>query len=130
MSSYAFSHDCPCTKNGEQCHCDPCNCNKNLSYEDSLSLAKKSDKKILVFFTGDYCSWCKKQKLVLSNKEVSKKLENYIVCYVDVSKNRSIAKKYNVSSIPSYFVTDKDENIIKEGNGYKQEKEFLGWLAD
>lgn len=128
MSSNSFAHDCPCTKNGGQCHCDPCNCNKNLSYEESLNLAKKTDKKVFVFFTGDHCSWCKKQKLVLSNKDVSKKLEDYIVCYVDVSKNRELSRKYKVSSVPNYFLIDKDENVLKEANGYKKDKEFLSWL--
>lgn len=128
MPSYSYSHDCNCTKNGEQCHCNPCNCNKNLSYEESLELAKKNDKKVFVFFGGEYCSWCKKQKIVLSNKDVSSKLDKYIICHIDISKNKNLAKKYKVSSIPSYFIIDKDESVLKESNGYKKEKEFLDWL--
>lgn len=113
--------------NGD-CGCKAIVVNNEDNYNEVLKLSEKSNKNIILMFTGESCSWCKKQKEVFSNKEVSKKLEEYILCYVNVSKNKSLSKKHNVSSIPKCVMINKNEKVLKESNGYKNEKEFLNWL--
>lgn len=102
------------------------NVDNENDYKEVIKLAEKSEKKLIIMFTSDNCSWCKKQKEVLSEKNVSKELEKYVVAYVNVSKNKAMAKKYNVSSVPKCVMIDKDEKVLKELNGYK--KDFLNWL--
>lgn len=103
--------------------------NTESDYKEVLKLAEESNKEIILVFTGDNCSWCKKQKEVLSNKEVSNKLGEYVLCYVNVSKNKNLAKKHNVSSIPKSVIIDKNEKVLKESSGYKSEKEFIKWTS-
>jgi thioredoxin-related protein len=97
------------------------------SYEDSLVLAKNQDKKVLVFFSADYCGWCKKQKDVFLESAVVDKINDYVICYVDMSK-KDLVSKYNVRTIPAYFVIDKNEKIIKKNIGYKEKNDFIRWL--
>lgn len=100
-----------------------------VSYEDSLILAKKENKNIFIFFTGDYCGWCYKQKEVLMDQEVIKSLKDHIICFVDLSERKDLAAKYKVKSIPTYFIIDKDENVIKKHTGYKSSGDFMSWLG-
>jgi thioredoxin-related protein len=99
------------------------------SYDDSLILAKNQNKKLIVFFTADYCGWCKKQKEVAFDPDVVNELnKDYIVCYVDTVENKDISGKYKVRTIPAYFIVDEKENVIKKNVGYKNKADFLRWL--
>lgn len=99
-----------------------------ISYEDSLLVAKNQNKKVLLFFSADYCGWCHKQKEIILDPEVAENLSDYIVCYVDTVERKDLSTKYKVRSIPSYFVVDSDENIIKKNTGYKDKTDFIKWL--
>lgn len=99
-----------------------------VTYQDALVLAKDHDRDIVLLFTSDNCPWCDKQKDVLTDPEVVAKLKNYVVCFVDLRKEKDIAKNYRVRSVPSYFLIDKEEKIIKKNVGYKNKSEFLNWL--
>lgn len=98
------------------------------SYEDSLVLAENENKKVFLFFLGDHCSWCSKQKEVILQEEVVKKLNDYIVCYVDLSERKDLASKYNVKVIPTYFIINKNEKILNKNIGYKNKNDFIKWL--
>lgn len=98
------------------------------SYEDALIISKEQNKQILLMFTGEHCSFCEKQKQVLFDKDVVKHLNNKVVCFVDISENKSIANKYNVKVVPTYFILDHQENVIKKNVGYKNKDKFIVWL--
>lgn len=101
-------------------------------YELSLDMAKKENKKILLVFTADYCSWCKKLKEVLNKQEVISQLDEYIVCYIDVKnpKNKDLKIKHAAKSLPTCVILDKQEKVIKKDSGYKNEKQMIEWLKD
>ena len=99
-----------------------------VSYQDALVLAKDDDKKIFLLFTSENCPWCDKQKDVLTNPELVKKLKDYVVCFVDSKKEKELSKTYKVRSVPSYFILDKQEKILKKNIGYKSKEEFLNWI--
>ena len=99
------------------------------SYEEALKMAEENDKKIFLFFTGDYCVWCKKMKSeTLSDKEIQNLLSKYIVYHVDVMKEKDVRNKYNIKGIPNYFIIDKDEKVLKSGKGYKGKSSFANWI--
>jgi thioredoxin-related protein len=99
-----------------------------VSYEDSLKLAKEQNKKVFVLFTADYCSWCEKQKEVLQEGEVLIKLKSYVICFVDTQKRKDLAEKFNVKTIPNYFILDQNGEVLKKHVGYKNAKDFSDWL--
>lgn len=100
-----------------------------LSYEDSLVLAKEQNKKVFVFFTGEFCSWCQKQKDVLMEQKVLDSLKDHVVCFVDLLERKDLAKKYNVKSVPAYFVIDSNEKLIKKHVGYKTADDLVSWTT-
>lgn len=100
------------------------------SYKDALVLAKSENKKIFLYFSGEYCHHCQRQKEVFIKDDVVEKLKNYIICYVDLVEDKEIANKYNVRSVPSYFIIDENEKIIKKNTGYKDSSNFLNWLQE
>jgi thioredoxin-related protein len=99
-----------------------------LSYEDAVILSKEQDKKLFLLFGADYCGWCHKQKQVLMDQEVLGELQNYIVCFVDKTQREDLSKKYEVKSIPAYFVI-KNDKVLKKSIGYKDKEGFLNWLS-
>lgn len=98
------------------------------SYRDAMDLAKEQGRKVYVLFGGDHCPWCQKQKDVLLKEDVIAALSGYVLCYVDVSSDRDIARKYRIRTMPVNMVLDSDESIVKKSVGYMDESTFLGWL--
>lgn len=80
----------------------------------------------------------KKEKLLficfnssLSSQEISdfKKLkQNYIVCILDLEKDKEIFKKYNIKEIPTYAVIDPIKKQICIEEGYKEKRKLFEWL--
>lgn len=102
---------------------------EHVSYEDSLVLAKDQNKKVFVFFTGEFCSWCQKQKDVLMEPKVLDSLKDHVICFVDLLERKDLAKKYSVKTVPSYFIIDSDENLIKKHTGYKSSEDLISWIG-
>lgn len=98
------------------------------NYEDALALSNKTDKKVFVYFGAEWCPYCKKMEHLLAEKDVSKKLSDFVVLKLDKDLDLDLVERYNVKSIPHYMLIDKNENIIKKNVGYKNQKEFLNWL--
>lgn len=98
------------------------------SYPDAVELAKAQGRMVYVLFGGDHCPWCHKQKDVLSDDEVTKALSKYVVCYVDVPSEKSLARRYNVKSMPASLLIDSDETTIRKSLGYMDKFKFLNWI--
>ena len=65
----------------------------------------------------------------LSDPSVKQALSNYIVYHVDTGKEKQVARKYVVTGIPCYYITDVSENANYRGQGYKNVQDFLKWLG-
>ncbi len=98
------------------------------SYDEALKIAKEEDKNVYVLFGADYCSWCIKQKNVLSSNLVSNGLSNYVVCYVDILKEKDLASKYKIKSVPVNMIIDDNENVLKTKVGYMGQVKLLPWI--
>ena len=105
--------------------------NKNLSaYEKALKDSIATNKKIVLFFTADWCGNCTKMKTkTLSDVRVKKALENYIFVELNADKELELSRKYKVKAIPSYKIIDGKETILRDGVGYRGVDEFVKWLT-
>jgi thiol-disulfide isomerase/thioredoxin len=98
-------------------------------YTEAMDLGKKNNKKILVMFGAEWCSWCKRmQKETLSNTEVKQKLDGFVLCYVDCDKQRNLADKHKIAGVPAYLIVSPQGTTAKTGSGYRSVPEFLSWL--
>ena len=99
------------------------------TYDEAIELAKESNKKIFLLFYGEFCGPCNSIKEELMKPEVLKVLDSYVVCYVDLVKEKELRQTYKVRSVPTFFIIDKDEKIIKKESGYKSSDYLINWLT-
>ena len=98
-----------------------------LDLSEAKNAAKELNKDILLIFETEWCSTCKtfKKESVFDNDE---SIDDYILCFLDIEKDKEIADKYMVKSLPYYLIVDSEGNVKKKGSGYKSKKIFLNWL--
>ena len=85
-----------------------------LGYNEALAHARDFDKPIFIHFTAPWCKWCVKMKkeTYTDPAVISYLEENYVSVFVDTEKLPSLARKYNVSSLPTlWFLTSGAEGL-------------------
>ena len=101
------------------------------SYAEALKRSGETGTPVLAFFTADWCNWCKKMRAeTLADQSVAAEMARYVTVYVDADKERAVASKFGVESLPSYVITNYKEEKLKVGSGYKNAGSFRGWLQD
>ena len=99
------------------------------SYEEALKIAKAKKKKVLLFFTADWCRYCQEmKKTTLKNEDVQAAIKRYVYYVVDTDYERELATKYSVSGIPAFRIVTDSEEVKKKASGYMSVKTFLKWL--
>lgn len=97
-------------------------------------LAKKSDKNIMIFFTGKWCSPCRVMKRqVFADDEVMRAINNKVVSVeidVDDPKNEGPIKKYKINATPVTIFIDSEGKVIDYGVGKIEKSKFLQMLSD
>jgi thiol:disulfide interchange protein len=72
------------------------------SMDAALEKAKKSQKPIMIDFFATWCGPCKMlDEKIYPDAAVVEEAQNFVCVKVDVDKHTDIARKYNVSGLPS-----------------------------
>ncbi len=105
-----------------------------LQWEKDLQTAfikaQKENKVVMVLAEADYCRWCKKMKTqTIENKEVSKKLEKFVLVRIDRDKVKVDYIPY-AKYIPTVYFMSKDKEIIEQVTGYFGVLDFKSWIDD
>ena len=83
------------------------------SYAAALDEARAGNKRVFVYFTADWCAPCQSLKhTTWADKNVEAALRDYVPVKVDVDRQADVASKYNVDSIPAYFVLDASGGVV------------------
>jgi len=79
-----------------------------LSFREAKSQARDQDKPVLVHFTAPWCQGCKQMKKeTYTDPQVIRYVaENFKASMVDVEKLPSLARKYDVDSMPTLWFLD------------------------
>lgn len=77
------------------------------NYKDEV---ESTDKIVLIDFFATWCSPCKIMSPIVDDIASSNK-EKVKVCKVDIDKQSSLSKRFNVSSIPAIFIM-KNNKVI------------------
>jgi thioredoxin-related protein len=95
------------------------------SIDETLKLSQNSGKPALVIFGSEDCKFCD----ILKNEILDKNyIDNYIVCYIDISneKNKSLKDTYKIHMIPDsrIFINKTETSRLK---GFEKNK-YIDWL--
>ncbi|MCF6243406.1 MAG: DUF255 domain-containing protein [Sulfurovum sp.] len=103
-----------------------------LNIEESLKIAKRLKKNIIVMVGEESCRWCKKMKeRTLTDKRIQEKLKSYILVSVKRSDKDAIKHLDTFDgNIPSFFFMEKDKEIIDSIVGYFKADDFLEYLNE
>ena len=97
--------------------------------EQAQKLAEESDKKMMLFFTGEWCVPCRIMKReVFSDKEVLKLINDELVPVlidIDEAKWKKYVKLYNIGTTPITIFTDGEGNVIDYAVGKINKEKFV-----
>ena len=96
-------------------------------YDVALEIAKKQNKKVLMFMYSEYCPWCEKmKKTTLSNKKVINYINSkYVFLKMDTEMGE-YPQRLKPRFIPTTYVIDpQTKETIQEIYGYKSAKNFI-----
>lgn len=99
------------------------------SYEGALEHAREIDSRVYLLFKGVSCVWCERQAQEMTKPESMDATEGLVVCVVDVSERKDLARKYGVTTIPAHRLLESDGSAVRGAAGYMKSeglKEFLG----
>ena len=82
---------------------------KQLTNEEFEKNVKSSNKRVLVDFYADWCGPCK----ILSPRvaEIANENKDLKVVKINVDQNEDLARKYNISSMPTLLVIEKGKEL-------------------
>ena len=100
----------------------------------SKVLAKNSNKNILIFFTGKWCSPCRIMKReVFADNEVMKAIDTKVVpveINIDDPNTEKLVKQYNIGATPTTIFIDTNGKVIDYEVGKVDKTKFLEMLKN
>lgn len=104
-------------------------------YDDiktAFELAKKEQKIVMLMVEDVRCRWCIKMKEgALSNAEVQKNLQKYVLLKIDRSDNESMESLPGLRGpIPSFHFFTATKKSIDKIAGYYETEDFLGYIKE
>lgn len=102
------------------------------TFDKAKNLAKETNKFVLIDFTATWCKPCRKMEQDFwYNARYKSTLDKFVIVSVDIDRNRDIAQKYNIQSIPNVKLLDMNGDVIYETLGFTNaaffNKEFEGF---
>ncbi len=99
--------------------------------DTAFTLAKKEKKTVMVLVEGLHCRWCvKMKKRTLSDENVQKKLESYILVKVMREDKDNIKDLPQIHGVPSIFFMTEKKEILESVVGYFNIIDFLSYIDD
>jgi thioredoxin len=106
-----------------------------IAWTESLPNAQKQavkDKKVvMVDFWAEWCGPCKQMlATTYKDKAVVTQSKKFVPVLVDVDKQASLAKKYNVEAIPTVIFMDGKGKVLGRSVGFVDKTAFLKLMND
>lgn len=109
-----------------------------IAWADNFAAAQQqaaaSDKPMILFFTGPWCSPCQIMKReVWADDEVMNAVNTaYVSVTLDVKSPHAAdaVERFSVGATPTTIVTDSQGNVLEHVRGGMSKAEFLGMLGE
>jgi len=101
------------------------------SYDEARAEAGRSGRRILVYFTGRSCGWCRvMEKRTLTDAEVVRRSREYVCVKLDLVSEPRRADELQVDAIPRSFILTSEGTRVDMVPGYRPATEFADWLRE
>jgi len=102
-----------------------------LTYVEAVEKSGDLGIPVMILFSADWCNWCvKMHDETMTDENVKKIMINYILLEVNTDNDKETTKKFGITGLPSYVITNSNEEKLKSGNGFKNADDFYNWLND
>ncbi|MBX3115485.1 MAG: thioredoxin family protein [Fimbriimonadaceae bacterium] len=89
------------------------------NFDEALTLAKSSNKLVMIDFMASWCGPCKMMEAqVFNTDEFKKATGNMVLVKVDVDEQQAIAQRYGISAMPTVKFVNGAGEVIHEFVGY------------
>ena len=99
------------------------------SFDEAMKKAKEEKKDLFVDFYADWCGPCKMMaEQVFTRPEVGEYFNSRFICVkvnVDAKENKEIAKRYNVTALPTMVFVSRDGKETRRITGTKDPASFI-----
>jgi thiol:disulfide interchange protein DsbD len=99
------------------------------NYASALALARKTKKPVLVEFYADWCGPCKQMaRTTLQDPAIVKLTRKFVSVRVDLDRQKDLARKYDVQSIPYTVILNPNGKVTRAATGYQDVNGFRLFL--
>jgi len=98
------------------------------SYQDALSTASTSNRRVLIAFTSQTCPACAQMEYVLDDAGVRQAMEPFVPVRIDIGRDRELANRLNIIGVPAYVVADGRGEFLASTVGYQPPEVFIRFL--
>ncbi|KIO44296.1 MULTISPECIES: thioredoxin family protein [Sanguibacteroides] len=99
------------------------------SFDEAMKKAKEEKKDLFVDFYADWCGPCKMMaEQVFTRPEVGEYFNSRFICVkvnVDAKENKELAKRYNVTALPTMVFVGRDGKEMRRITGTKDPASFV-----
>ena len=95
--------------------------------------ARRSGRRVLAYFTGDYCGWCRvMEQRTFTDADVVTLSQRFVCVEVNVEKeeNLRLADEFGIDSIPRSLILTAEGQVIDRRTGYIPAAEYADWLKE
>jgi thiol-disulfide isomerase/thioredoxin len=103
------------------------------SWDDARAEAKRSGRRLMAYFTGEWCGWCRSlEKRTFTDAEVAALAKQFVCVEIKIRDDQHLrlADEYRIDSIPRTFIFTPDGRVIDRRTGYLAATEFAAWLKN
>lgn len=83
--------------------------NSPIFEDDYQKAVANADRNVLVVFGADWCKYCK----ILKKDMPAMNLDGYVICVVDVTKNKALKNEKGVTSLPTSIVMNDGKEVAR-----------------
>jgi len=99
------------------------------SFAQARAEAGRSHRRILAYFTGRHCGWCRvMEQRTLTDAEVVKLSKEFVCVKLDSEKEPQLYDELAVDAIPRSFVLTAGGTRVDMMPGYRPAAEYASWL--
>ncbi len=96
--------------------------------DSALNIARKRGQKVFLYFGAPWCRYCVTMQSMFRDPAVRSLFDSNVTVMVDITNDRTTARRYGVSAIPDYMVINPRTGAIIRQKGTMSKATFIAWF--